>query len=144
MRFGGANQDLLWLGFARRGFGDRATTTGPDDGDPRADFTSPLHGRAAVDFDVVSAETGQSVPAKVYVGHYEARATPVADTDPQSLLRYEVFFGPFHNDGDGAIGSTNTIAYCREATGPTDLVVRAVDTSGNVSAPSNTIFAFDC
>ena len=25
MRFGGANQDLLWLGFARRGFGENAT-----------------------------------------------------------------------------------------------------------------------
>ena len=84
MRFGGDNQDLLWLGFARRGFGDRAATTGPDDEDPRADFTSPLHGRAAVDFDVVSAETGQTVPAKVYVGHYEARVTPIADTDPQT------------------------------------------------------------
>jgi hypothetical protein len=66
------------------------------------------------------------------------------DTDPQSLIRYEVFFGPFHNDGDGNIGAGQTIAYCREATGPTDIVVRAVDTSGNMSEPSNTIFGFDC
>lgn len=66
------------------------------------------------------------------------------DTDPQSLIRYEVFFGPFHNDGDGNIGAGQTIAYCREATGPTDIVVRALDTSGNMSAPSNTIFGFDC
>jgi chitodextrinase len=66
------------------------------------------------------------------------------DTDPQSLIRYEVFFGPFHHDDDGAIGSGGTIAYCRQATGPTDIVVRAIDTSGNASEPSNTIFAFDC
>ena len=66
------------------------------------------------------------------------------DTDPESLIRYEVFFGDFHHDGDGNIGAGQTIAYCREATGPTDIVVRAVDTSGNLSAPSNVIFAFDC
>ena len=66
------------------------------------------------------------------------------DTDPPSLIRYEVFFGSFHHDDDGAIGSGGTIAYCREATGPTDIVVRAIDTSGNVSEPSNAILAFDC
>jgi hypothetical protein len=66
------------------------------------------------------------------------------DTDPQGHIRYEVFFGDFHHDGDGAIGSGQTIAYCREATGPTDIVVRAVDTSGNISEPSNAILDFDC
>jgi chitodextrinase len=66
------------------------------------------------------------------------------DTDPQSLIRYDVFFGSFFHHDDGAIGSGGTIAYCREATGPTDIVVRAIDTSGNVSEPSNAIIAFDC
>src|SRR5262249_35922214 len=33
-RFGGANQDLLWDAFARRGFGQFATTTGGSDSDP--------------------------------------------------------------------------------------------------------------
>lgn len=65
------------------------------------------------------------------------------DTDPQSLIRYEVFFGSFHHDGDGAIGSGGTIAYCREVTGSTQIVVRAIDTSGNMSEPSNAI-PFDC
>jgi hypothetical protein len=65
------------------------------------------------------------------------------DTDPQSLIRYEVFFGSFHHDDDGAIGSGGTIAYCREATGSPQIVVRAVDTSGNVSEPRNAI-PFDC
>ena len=41
MRFGGANQDLLWLGFARRGFGQNATTAERDDTEPRPDFESP-------------------------------------------------------------------------------------------------------
>jgi hypothetical protein len=54
-----------------------------------------------------------------------------------------VFFNDFHHDGDGAIGSGNTIAYCREVTGQATIVVRAIDTSGNMSAPSNAI-PFDC
>jgi chitodextrinase len=65
------------------------------------------------------------------------------DTDPQSLIRYEVFFNDFHHDDDGAIGSTGTIAYCREVTGQAVIVVRAIDTSGNVSEPSNAL-PFDC
>ena len=65
------------------------------------------------------------------------------DTDPQPLIRYEVFFNDFHHDDDGAIGSGGTIAYCREVTGPAQIVVRAIDTSGNVSEPSNVI-PFDC
>jgi hypothetical protein len=65
------------------------------------------------------------------------------DTDPQSLIRYEVYFNGFHHDDDGAIGSGGTIAYCREVSGPAEIVVRAIDTSGNVSGPSNVI-PFDC
>jgi extracellular elastinolytic metalloproteinase len=82
VRFGGANQDLLWLGFARRGFGQNATTTGPGDTDPVPDFESPLHDEATVVFNAVSEDTGAPVNANVYVGHYEARATPIADTNP--------------------------------------------------------------
>ena len=37
---------------------------------------------------------------------------------------------------DGGVGGTNTIAYCRDV-GPTTVVLRAVDTSGNRSGPSN-------
>ncbi len=67
------------------------------------------------------------------------------DTDPQSAILYEVYFNGVRHDGDAAIGSGGTIAYCRNATGagPTEIVVRAVDTSGNESAPSN-VAPFDC
>jgi extracellular elastinolytic metalloproteinase len=82
IRFGGANQDLLWLAFARRGFGQNAATTGPNDGDPIPDFESPLHEEGTVVFNAVSQETGAPVNANVYVGYYEARATPIADTNP--------------------------------------------------------------
>jgi hypothetical protein len=78
MRFGGANQDLLWLGFARRGFGEHASATGTQDTDPVPSFESPMHEEATVTFETLAKdEGGHPVDAQVYVGDYEARATPV-------------------------------------------------------------------
>jgi extracellular elastinolytic metalloproteinase len=79
-RFGGVNQDLLWNGFARRGLGEKAFTKRSDDVDPIADFTSPYAAEARVRFAPVD-EDGNPVPgARLFVGRYEARVTPVADT----------------------------------------------------------------
>jgi extracellular elastinolytic metalloproteinase len=90
MRFGGANQDLLWLGFARRGFGENAVTTGTQDTEPIPSFESPLHDEATLVFDAV-AKDEDNTPisnANVFVGHYEARVTPAAETAPgQNVLR---------------------------------------------------------
>jgi extracellular elastinolytic metalloproteinase len=80
-RFGGANQDILWRGFAERGFGQFASTVDPADNDPVPDFSSPDENNANVTFKAVDA-TGAPVAAKVFVGDYEARVTPIADTDP--------------------------------------------------------------
>jgi hypothetical protein len=46
---------------------------------------------------------------------------------------------------DGVIGYTSTVAYAR-AVGLTTFVIKAVDTSGNISAPSNdvTLDALPC
>jgi len=63
------------------------------------------------------------------------------DTDPQNQILYDVYLNGVRND-DGVIGYGSTITYCR-APGPTEIVLRAVDTSGNVSAPSNAII-FNC
>jgi hypothetical protein len=63
------------------------------------------------------------------------------DTDPQAQILYEVYLNGELTD-DGVIGYGSTITYCR-AKGPTEIVVRAVDTSGNVSASSNEI-TFNC
>jgi hypothetical protein len=83
VRFGGANQDILWLGFARRGFGENALTTDANDSEPRPDFESPRANEATVTFEAVAKDEGrQPVPARIYVGHYEARVSPIADTDP--------------------------------------------------------------
>ncbi len=77
LRFGGANQDLLWLGFARRGFGEHASVNGPADTDPVPSFESPLHEEATLRFVTVAAEDGTPVDAEIYVGNYEARVTPI-------------------------------------------------------------------
>jgi hypothetical protein len=83
MRFGGANQDLLWLAFARRGFGQNAFVSGAGDDEPKPDFESPRHPEATVVFDTqVIGEDGGAPSADIFVGHYEARVSPIADTDP--------------------------------------------------------------
>ena len=62
------------------------------------------------------------------------------DTDPPSAIRYLMFFdGVLNGSVTGTGRAWNT---CIEL-GPTDVFLRAVDTSGNVSAPSNTI-TIDC
>ncbi|MPZ62920.1 MAG: hypothetical protein GEU93_16845 [Propionibacteriales bacterium] len=78
MRFGGANQDLLWLGFARRGFGENASVTGTQDTDPVPSYESPLHDEATLRFEAVAKdEGGGPVDAEVFVGDYDARTTPI-------------------------------------------------------------------
>lgn len=84
LRFGGANQDLLWLGFARRGFGQNASVTNQNDLDPRPDFESPLHDEGTLVFNAFALNEGNApvTNAKIYVGHYERGVTPIADTNP--------------------------------------------------------------
>ena len=57
------------------------------------------------------------------------------DSDSQGLILYETYLNGVLVP-DGGLGGTNTIAYCRDV-GPTTVVLRAVDTSGNRSGPSN-------
>jgi extracellular elastinolytic metalloproteinase len=91
MRFGGANQKELWLGFARSGFGQNAAssndlginrTTGAElDQDPLPDF-EPIGTRPATVRFRARNDDGDNVAARIYVGHYEARVSPIADTNP--------------------------------------------------------------
>ena len=76
IRFGGANQDILWRGFARRGFGQLASTTGTGDEQPIPSWESPLENEATLTFQAFD-EAGNVVVPTVYVGQYEARATPI-------------------------------------------------------------------
>ena len=85
MRFGGANQKELWLEFARHGFGRNATstnTTANTDTDPTPDFEPIGTGSATVTFQARRLQGSGVVPARIFVGHYEGRASPIADTDP--------------------------------------------------------------
>ena len=86
IRFGGANQDLLWNAFAKRGLGEGASSNGPGDPNPTPSFASPHADEATVTFAPVD-EAGAVVPgARLFVGDYQARARAVADTDPATTL----------------------------------------------------------
>ena len=85
MRFGGANQKELWLEFARHGFGRNATstnTTANTDTDPTPDFEAIGTAPATVTFTARRLNQNVPVNARIFVGHYEARSSPIADTDP--------------------------------------------------------------
>ncbi len=93
MRFDGENQKLLWNVFARRGLGGAAKSKPIDDGnlvsprdrddfDPRPGWGSPLRDdEAVVTFKGVDS-SGKAHNTEFFVGDYEARVTPVADTRP--------------------------------------------------------------
>ncbi|WP_329108640.1 M36 family metallopeptidase [Micromonospora sp. NBC_01699] len=84
LRFGGRNQDIIWNAFAESGMGRDAATVNAADTDPTPSFASP-HARNAT---VTLRPKGDSAsaPVRLYVGEYEARAVPIADTDPATAL----------------------------------------------------------
>ncbi|HWS55500.1 MAG TPA: M36 family metallopeptidase [Pyrinomonadaceae bacterium] len=124
MRFGGANQKELWRVFAQRGMGQFASTAGTDDGDPVPSFESALEASTPVKF-VVKDENGLAVKAKVYVGHYEARATPVADTDGATALPATAKFVAGSYDFVVQANGYGHVRFARKLGGttPVDLVV---------------------
>jgi hypothetical protein len=63
------------------------------------------------------------------------------NVDPQSDILYDVYFNGVFVE-HGALGGSSTITYCLDP-GPTAVTLKAVDSSGNVSGPSNEI-VFDC
>jgi hypothetical protein len=85
MRFGGANQKEIWLAFAQSGMGVNATSTNnslnESDTDPVPDFEPVGSDPGIVKFETESWD-GTPVPARIFVGHYEARVSPIADTNP--------------------------------------------------------------
>jgi extracellular elastinolytic metalloproteinase len=92
-RFGGANQKELWLGYARGGMGVAAVTTNSSglstpapglvesDTDPTPSFEPVGTTPATVNFEAESLD-GNPINARIYVGHFEARVSPIADTNP--------------------------------------------------------------
>ena len=84
IRFGGANQALLWNTFAGRGLGTGAASAGSAAFDPTPSFESAYANNATVTFKAVGEADGHSV--QLFVGRYEAAVTPIADTDPATAL----------------------------------------------------------
>jgi len=113
MRFGGANQKELWLAFARDGMGVNASTANADSHEPRPGYIAPGTASAKVTLKAVLGST--TARGSFYLGHYEARATPVADTLKTTKLdqtiklapgRYELLFA---GKGTGLTRSTLTV-----------------------------------
>src|SRR5262249_49188122 len=95
MRFGGANQTELWRAFAQRGMGSGASSNTNADTDATPSFESPAEPNATVTFNAVAVDgAGSAVPARIYVGRYEGRAVPVADTDSTTTLSDTAKFVP--------------------------------------------------
>jgi len=100
MRYGGTrpgpdNQKLLWDEFAKRGFGQRASTDGTDDPQPKPSFESPRSSNeATVTFKPVNRDREVIEDVQIFVGDYEGRVTPVADTDATTPLDETAKFLP--------------------------------------------------
>ncbi|HEV8555132.1 MAG TPA: M36 family metallopeptidase [Actinophytocola sp.] len=92
IRFGGADLEPLWLAFARRGVGRDAASNGTADVDPTPSFASPMARNATLRLLPAGQAAGAAV--RLYVGDYEARSVPVADTDPATPLPDTVELAP--------------------------------------------------
>ena len=84
LRNNGINHDIMWNAFAKRGFGQAASSNGDEDFDPVPAFDSPYANEATVRFRPTGNASG--AVAQLFVGHYEARANPIADTGPGTPL----------------------------------------------------------
>src|ERR671910_757032 len=72
-RFSGAHRSAMWDVFARRGFGQGASSNTNADTDPVPSFASPVGSETTVTFDPRD-EAGAPVPgAQLFVGHFQAR-----------------------------------------------------------------------
>jgi extracellular elastinolytic metalloproteinase len=109
-----SNQTEIWNAFARRGFGTGASSSNAfvnSDTDPKPDFASPLASNATVNFSVFAPDESNTpiTNARIFVGQYEARVSPVADTDPST----------------NTTGTNNLDDQAQFAPGTYDFVVRA-------------------
>jgi extracellular elastinolytic metalloproteinase len=94
IRFRGADLDLMWNAFAKRGLGENAVSNGAGDANPTPSFASPLGTEATATFAPVD-EAGTPVEgAQLFVGRYQARAVPVADTAAGTTLPNTVALVP--------------------------------------------------
>jgi chitodextrinase len=93
---------------------------------------------ASTDTTPPTAPTNLHVSNEDSCGEVDVRWTQSTDDqDPQSAIRYRIFINGAPDPFDpGAIGTGRTITY-GVVDGQNTFVLRAVDSAGNVSAPSN-------
>ena len=84
LRTGGTDQALLKTVFASRGLGAGAKSDTNADPDPEVSFATGTGSDGSVTFTTGGPAAG--VPVRIYLGDHEARAVPVADTDPATPL----------------------------------------------------------
>ena len=95
MIFNGADQRLLWLAFARRGLGAGASSESVSDRQPTPSFQAAHQPNARVRFKATgSGRKAARVKARVFVGKYQGRVTPIADTSPRTKLGDTAQFAP--------------------------------------------------
>jgi extracellular elastinolytic metalloproteinase len=138
IRFGGADNSLLWNVFAQHGLGRDAASDGTNDPNPTASFASPTARNATLRFAPSFGGTG--VPARLYVGDYEARAVPVADTDPATALpdTFEITSGRYDfvvvADGFGSSRFERSVRSGERATVRPSLIRNVASTSLGATA----------
>jgi hypothetical protein len=94
IRFRGADLDIMWNAFAKRGLGENAVSNGFADANPTPSFASPFANEATVTF-APADETGVPIAgAQLFAGRYQARAVPVADTSAATTLPNTVALVP--------------------------------------------------
>ncbi|GAA2994431.1 M36 family metallopeptidase [Streptosporangium longisporum] len=92
IRFGGANQGIMWRAFAEHGLGEGAASSGSNDPDPTPSFVNPSGKNGQLQLKPLLESKGAAL--RLYVGHYEGRVVPVADTDPATELGDTVTMTP--------------------------------------------------
>ena len=94
IRFRGADLDLMWNAFARRGLGENALSNGAGDANPAPSFASPFATEATATFGPVDEAGAPVEGAQLFAGRYQARAVPVADTATGTALPNTVALVP--------------------------------------------------
>jgi hypothetical protein len=88
----------MWNTFARFGLGEEAASNGGADTAPTPGFSSPHQQEGQLTFAPTpvgpGSEDAPPIVGELYVGQYEARSRPVADSDPATPLGESVSLVP--------------------------------------------------
>ncbi len=96
-RYGGEHYDLLWKAFSQRGLGASAKSQSGDDTDPKPAYDHPVSGQnGMLAGKIINASTNKPVKdAKIIIGQYEARTSPVALSSDQGGFSLPIVSGTY-------------------------------------------------